>query len=63
MFDLGTYTLPMRALVRVARTTDDDAFVGPLMDTWLRDGVAYAAAVHDGERLRHVYVDRVTPAE
>lgn len=63
MLDLGSLVVAARTPVRVAPAGQDGAFHGTLMDVWMKDGTPHAAMVFDGRMVRHVYVDRVTPAE
>lgn len=61
MFDLGTgRSFPKGTPVRVAATETDAAFTGTLIGVDMRDGVPFTAAVWTGQKVRHVYVERLT---
>jgi len=60
VLDVRGVAVEKGASVSVAATDRDGAFVGTLCGVDYRDGVAYTVAVWNGDKVRHVYAERVS---
>lgn len=59
VLDVRGIAIEKGASVRIAATERDDAFVGTLCGVDYRDGVAFTVSVWTGDKVRHVYAERV----